>query len=247
MPPWCLADSHPEDLRFEIIRALSDPSTSSTDTSPLDTASATPDITLHLLLPTGETHFDIPEEHTHITPEGFNSEPGYITCAGSPTDSGTSPAFTTSPFDTSLSCNVTPFDPSTLADRLDIADLGQSFINIPNPSDCTFPLRSAYWTPFNTMMTPAATSSLQEPPVAPKPEGAPDGIPPTVPTTVQLIELIGHFVAQTANQPAHELQMLEMPAKGHSAAPKFDDKPANLESYLTELEYQFDRSHHKHV
>jgi len=62
------------------------------------------------------------------------------------------------------------------------------------------------------MMTPATTSSLQEPPVAPKPKGASDGIPPTVnappaavPIMVQLIELIGHFIAQMANQPAHEL------------------------------------------
>jgi len=34
-----------------------------------------------------------------------------------------------------------------------------------------------------------------------------------------------------------------MPAKGHSAAPKFNDKPANLESYCTKLEYQFDMCH----
>jgi len=98
------------------------------------------------------------------------------------------------------------------------------------------------------MTTPTATSALQEPPVALKPEGAPDGIPPAVnappaaaPTTAQLIELLGHFVVQLANQPAHEPRTPEMPAKGHSAALKFDDEPANLESYFTELEYQFDR------
>ena len=62
-----------------------------------------------------------------------------------------------------------------------------------------------------------------------------------MPTTVQLMELLGHFVAQSANQPAHEPRMLEMPAKEHSAVPKFDDEPANLESYFTELKYQFDR------
>ena len=184
----------------------------------------------------------------HITPEGSDSEPGYITRAGSPTESGTSPAFTTSPFDTSPLHNVTLFDPSTLADRLDIADLGQSFVNVPNPSDRTYPLRSAYWTPFNTMTTPTTTSTLQEPPVAPKPEGVPDGIPPAInappaaaPTTAQLIELLGHFVAQSANQLAHEPRTPEMPAKGHSAAPKSNDEPANLESYFTELEYQFNR------
>ena len=33
----------------------------------------------------------------------------------------------------------------------------------------------------------------------------------------------------------------EMPAKSQSSAPKFDDEPANLESYFRELEYQFDR------
>ena len=32
-----------------------------------------------------------------------------------------------------------------------------------------------------------------------------------------------------------------MPAKSHSSAPKFDDDPANLESYFTELEHLFDR------
>jgi len=35
--------------------------------------------------------------------------------------------------------------------------------------------------------------------------------------------------------------MLEMPAKGHSTVPKFDDEPTNLESYFTKLEYQFNR------
>ena len=37
--------------------------------------------------------------------------------------------------------------------------------------------------------------------------------------------------------------MPEMPAKGHSSAPKFDDKPANLESYFSELEYHLDHCH----
>jgi len=122
MPPRHSADSHPEDLCFEIIRALSDPSASS-DTSRLDTASATPNVTQQLLLPTGETCFDIPEAHTHIIPEGSDSESRYITHARSPTDSGTSPAFITNPFDASHSCNATLFDPSTLAERLDITDL----------------------------------------------------------------------------------------------------------------------------
>ena len=95
---------------------------------------------------------------------------------------------------------------------------------------------------------PAPSSSFQEPPVGLKPESASDGIPPPVgipplamPTAAQLMELLGHFVAQSANQPAHEPKTPKMPAKGHSTAPKFDDEPANLESYFTELEYQFDR------
>jgi len=200
-----------------------------------------------LQLPHGDTHLEFPDAHTHITPDSSDSEPRYITHDGSPIDSGTSPAFTTSPaFDTSR--NVTPFDPSTLADRLDIADLSQSFMNVPNPSDHTYPLRSAYWTPQTTMTTPPApSSSFQEPPVGPKPESASDGILPPVgipplamPTAMQLMELLRHFVVQSANQPAHEPKTPEMPAKGHSAAPKFDDEPANLKSYFTELEYQFD-------
>ena len=32
-----------------------------------------------------------------------------------------------------------------------------------------------------------------------------------------------------------------MPVKSHSSAPKFDDDPANLESYFTELEHLFNR------
>ena len=66
--------------------------------------------------------------------------------------------------------------------------------------------------------------------------------PPVAPNpAAQLMELLGQFVAQSANQPAHEPKMPEMPAKGHSTAPKFNDEPTNLESYFTELEYQFDR------
>jgi len=85
---------------------------------------------------------------------------------------------------------------------------------------------------------PVSSSSSQEPPAAPKPEGMSDGIssavnapPAAAPTIMQLIELLGHFVAQTANQPVHEPRMPEMLAKGHSAVPKFDDEPANLKSY----------------
>ena len=245
MPPWRSIDTPSKDLRFELIQALSDPSinTPSTVTTPTSL-----DHSPQLQLPFGDTHFEFSDVHTHITPEGSNSEPGYITCDRSPIDSGMSPTFTTSPtFDTS--CNVTLFDPSTQADRFDIADLSQSFVNISNPSDRTFPLRSAYWTLQTTMTTPPApSSSFQEPPVGPNPESASDGIPPpvsipplTMPTAVQLMELLRHFVVQSANQPTHEPRTPEMPVKGHSATPKFNDEPANLESYLTELEYQFNK------
>jgi len=95
---------------------------------------------------------------------------------------------------------------------------------------------------------PAPSSSFQEPPVGPKPESASDRIPPPVgipplamPTAMQLMELLRHFVVQLANQPGHEPKTPEMPAKGHSTAPKFNDEPANLESYFTELKYQFDQ------
>ena len=189
MLPWCSADFHPEDLYFEIIRALSDSSASS-DTSPLDTASATPDITLQLLLPTGETCFDILKAHTYITPEESDSKPGYIIHARSSTDSETSPAFTTSPFDTSHSHNATSFDPSTLAERLDITDLRQSFVNAYSTSNHIYILRPTAWTPYNTMTTPASTSSLQEPPVVPKPEGVSDGISSTVNAPPQLYQLL---------------------------------------------------------
>ena len=142
---------------FELIRASSDPSIKSINTSSTVTTPTTSDHSTQLQLPLGDTHFESPDMHTHITPDGSDSEPRYITCDGSPIDSGTSPAFTTSPaFNTSR--NITPFDPSTLADRLDIADLGQSFVNIPNPSDCIFPLHSAYWTLQTTMTPPPAPS-----------------------------------------------------------------------------------------
>ena len=242
---WCSIDTPPKDLHFELIQALSDPSI---DTPSTVTTLTSSDHSPQLQLPLGDTHFEFPNVHTHITPEGSNFEPRYITHDGSPIDSGMSPTFTTSPaFNTS--CNVTLFDPSTLADRFDIADLGQSFVNISNPSNHTFPLCSAYWTPQTTMTTPPApSSSFQETPVGPKPESTSDGIPPpagipplTTPTATQLMELLGHFIVQSANQPMHEPRTLEMHAKGHSAMPKFDDEPANLESYFTELEYQFDK------
>jgi len=96
---------------------------------------------------------------------------------------------------------------------------------------------------------PVASSSSQQPITVSKMENPSDIIPPATPASpsvaphpaAQLMELLGQFVAQLANHPAHEPKTPEMPAKGHSTAPKFDDEPANLESYFTELEYQFDR------
>jgi hypothetical protein len=98
------------------------------------------------------------------------------------------------------------------------------------------------------MSTPAAASSSQEPPIASKLEGAPEEVPPVTPAppagptreTTELMDFLGQLLAR-ASVPPSEPKIPEMPAKGHSAAPKFDDEPANLESYFTELEYQFDR------
>ena len=48
---------------------------------------------------------------------------------------------------------------------------------------------------------------------------------------------VAHILAQFhTNAP----RTLEMPAHGYSSAPKFDDNPANLKSYFSELEYHFD-------
>jgi len=132
MLPRRSLDTPPKDLCSELIRALSDPSVTSIDNASTASTLTTSDHSPQLQLPHRDTHLEFPDTHTHITPDGSDSEPRYITHDRSPIDSGTSPAFTTSPaFDTS--CNVTPFDSSTLADRLDITDLGQSFVYIPNP------------------------------------------------------------------------------------------------------------------
>jgi len=161
----------------------------------------------------------------------------------------TSPAFSTSPaFDTS--CNVILFDPTTLTDRLNVTDLGQSFENISTPSDVNYSLCPTQWTPYNTMTTlPVTSSSSQQPITVSKMENPSDIVPLATPApppvapnpAAQLMELFGQFVAQSANQPVYEPKTPEMPAKGYSTAPKFDDEPANLESYFMELEYQFDR------
>jgi len=75
------------------------------------------------------------------------------------------------------------------------------------------------------------------------PPATPAPPPVTLNPAAQVMELLSQFVVQSANQPAHKPKMPEIPAKEHSTVPKFDDKPANLESYFMELEYQFDRCH----
>ena len=72
------------------------------------------------------------------------------------------------------------------------------------------------------------------------------GVPPTTgqalpPNFMVSPELLFQFMQQMhQSTPAPEPQTLEMPAKGHLSAPKFDDKPVNLESYFSELEYHLD-------
>jgi hypothetical protein len=94
------------------------------------------------------------------------------------------------------------------------------------------------------MTNPTGASASQDLPIPSDGGGAVPPINPSAPpATGQTWTLTPDMLAQLfhATQPIHEPKTPEMPAKGHSAAPKFDDEPANLESYFTELEYQFDR------
>ena len=90
MLPRHSLDTPPEDLCFELIRALSDPSVTSIDNVSTASTPTTSDHSPQLQLPHGDTHLEFPDAHMHITPDGSNSEPGYITQNGSPIDSGRS-------------------------------------------------------------------------------------------------------------------------------------------------------------
>ena len=190
--------------------------------------------------------------HSHVTPEGTNSEPGYITRNHSPIPTGSSPAFSSSPtFNTSPAHNSPP-SASSSSHKLEELELGQSFVDIAAPP--TFRLRPALWTPSSSMANPTDASSSQNPagpsalgstgPPAnpPNPPAAP-AAPAAAPAAQQQWTITPDMLTQLlrASQPPVDHRVPEMPAKGHSSAPKFDDEPANLESYFTELEYHFDR------
>jgi len=76
------------------------------------------------------------------------------------------------------------------------------------------------------------------------PEGPP-ATPPadeSSPLLPQITMLTADALAQLIAElcpPAIKPRLLEMPAKGHSTAPKFDEDLVNLQSFFTELEHHF--------
>jgi len=58
--------------------------------------------------------------------------------------------------------------------------------------------------------------------------------------TMLTADALARLIAEL-HPPATEPRLPEMPAKGHSTAPKFDEDLANLQSFFTELEHHFAR------
>ena len=203
------------------------------------------------MVPDGDSDLQYPEPtlHTHTTPEGSVSEPGYITREGSPIDSSsTSPAFTASPaFDTTTTPHSSKPISST-SSNLDISELDKSYMNIPQPSIPAFHLHSTYWTPYTSIANHPTESTSEQCPPSPKLENMSSdpllsgGVPPTTgqalpPNFTVSPELLFQLMQQMHQPtPAPEPRTPEMSAKGHLSAPKFDDEPANLKSYFSELE-----------
>ena len=107
-----------------------------------------------------EISFEFPNltAHSHITPAGTESEPGYITRTVSPFDSNTLPAFTTSPaFGASpavFSSSLAP-TPYTKLEESKLAN--SSYIRVPTPP---FRLTKALWMPHtSTNIRPSAPMS----------------------------------------------------------------------------------------
>ena len=142
MPPQRSTVTLPEDLCFELLRALFNPTLLASNQHSI--ASTPPSIPL---VPDGDSNLQYPEPalHTHTMPEGLVSEPGYITHEGSPIDSSsTSPTFTASPaFDTTPALHPSKPISSTLS-NLDISELDKSYMNVPQSSTPAFHLCSAY-------------------------------------------------------------------------------------------------------